>query len=360
MLIIILILLFLFIFLITLFLLNSGNPIPFLDKNGKLLPDSISEKIFMDINGVKQGMFIKSKNKNNPVLLFLHGGMPEYFLAQKYPTNLEDHFTVVWWEQRGSGISYNANASLKKITSEIMISDTIEVTNYLRHRFNKEKIYLMGHSGGSFIGILAAARSPELYHAYIGVSQMSYQLKSEVLAYEYMLSQFKKNGNIKMVRKLEAAPVTLTDGVPDSYLSLRDRAVHGLGIGTARNMKSIVTGIILPSLMSKEYTLVEKINTWRGKLHSGVSSLWNEMLATDLSKQLTKFKIPIYFFSGIFDYTCSYTEAKSYFNKLNAPIKGFYTFEQSAHIPIFEEPKKMQKILQEDVLNGLNNLADQK
>src|SRR6187549_348329 len=100
---------------------------------------------------------------------------------------------------------------------EQMISDTLELTNYLRQRFDKDKIYLMGHSGGSFIGIQAAARSPELYYAYIGVAQMSNQLKSEKLAYDYMLQQFEKNGDTKMLQKLEAAPVTMMCGTPHQY-----------------------------------------------------------------------------------------------------------------------------------------------
>jgi pimeloyl-ACP methyl ester carboxylesterase len=86
------------------------------------------------------------------------------------------------------------------MTLEQMISDTLEVTKYLRQRFGEEKIYLMGHSGGTFIGIQAAARAPELYYAYIGVAQMSHQLKSERLAYEYMLQQFKQDGTKDMVR----------------------------------------------------------------------------------------------------------------------------------------------------------------
>ena len=258
---------------------SPGKPEPFLDENGSPLAGSISEKIHVNINGVEQGMFIKSKDATNPVLLYLHGGMPDYFLTQRYPTGLEDYFTVVWWEQRGSGISYSADIPPETMTLEQMISDTLEVTNYLRHRFGKEKIYLMGHSGGTFIGIQAAARAPELYYAYIGVAQMSNQLKSEKLAYEYMLQQFKENGNTEMVRKLEAAPVTMTGGTPDAYRALRDEAMHSLGIGTTHDMKSVITGIFLPSLTSREYTLREKVNLWRGKSRSGVSILWDEMLS---------------------------------------------------------------------------------
>ena len=232
-----------------------GKPAPFVDKNGSPLPGSISEKVFVNINGVEQGMIIKSRDINNPVLLYLHGGMPDYFLTKKYPTGLEDYFIVVWWEQRGSGLSYNSEIPSETMNLEQMISDTLELTNYLRQRFGQDKIYLMGHSGGSFIGIQAAARAPELYYAYIGVAQMSNQLKSEKLAYEYMLEQFRKNGNTKMVRKLEAAPVTMTGGTPDAYLALRDPAMHSLGIGTMHAMKSVLTGTVLESFQSRDYTL---------------------------------------------------------------------------------------------------------
>ena len=337
---------------------SPGKAKPFLDKSGKTLEGSISEKIFVNINGVEQGMFIKSKDSTNPVLLYLHGGMPDYFLTRKYPTGLEDYFTVVWWEQRGSGLSYSADIPAETTTLEQMISDTKEVTNYLRKRFGQEKIYLMGHSGGTFIGIQVTARLPELYHAYIGVAQISNQLKSEMLAYEYMLEKFRENGNTKMVRKLETAPVTITGGMPDAYRVLRDPSMHSLGIGTIHDMKSVISGIFLPSLLCPEYTLTEKVNMWRGKSRSGISILWANIMATDLSRQIPELKLPVYFFEGIHDYTCSYTEAKSYFEKLQAPIKGFYTFEQSAHSPLFEEPEKMKEILQKDVLAGLNTLSD--
>ncbi len=202
--------------------ISPGKPEPFLDASGKPLAGSLSEKVFVNINGVEQGMFIKSKDITHPVLLYLHGGMPDYFLTPKYPTGLEDYFTVVWWEQRGSGISFHDDIQPGTITLDQMISDTLEMTNYLRTRFGKEKIYLMGHSGGTFIGIQAAARAPQLYYAYLGMAQMSNQHESERLAYEYMLHSFKENGNTGMVRKLEAAPVTLTGDIPAGYLAIRD------------------------------------------------------------------------------------------------------------------------------------------
>jgi pimeloyl-ACP methyl ester carboxylesterase len=339
---------------------SPGKTKPFLNESGKPLEGSISEKVFVDINGVRQGMFIKGKDTANPVLLYLHGGMPDYFLTEKYPTGLENYFTMVWWELRGSGLSYSKTIPTGTMTHEQMISDTKEVTNYLRNRFRKEKIYLMGHSGGTFIGIQTAAKYPELYNAYLGVAQISNQLRSEKLAYDFMLGQFRDKGDLKMVKKLEASPVTMINGTPPAYSAVRDIAMHSLGIGTTHDMKSVISGIFFPSLKCSEYTVSEKVNLWVGKSRAGISIVWKNILATDLSEKFTKLKIPVYFFEGVYDYTCSYSEARSYFEKLEAPVKGFYTFEKSAHSPFFEEPDKMQKIIREDVLAGENNLADMK
>jgi pimeloyl-ACP methyl ester carboxylesterase len=332
---------------------------PFVDQNGRLLPGSIAEKSYVKINGVRQGMFIRGQNVTNPVLLYLHGGLPEYFLTERYPIGFEQDFTVVWWEQRGAGLSYSPGIPRDTITVEHLISDTLSLTNYLQHRFGKEKIYIMAHSGGSFFGLQAAARAANLYYAYVGVAQMVYQLESERLAYEYMLERFRQAGNSKMARKLQAAPVSITGGTPDAYLALRDRAMHKFGIGTTRDIRSVVRGIILPSLKSRQYTLPEKVNMWRGKFSSGVSPLWKEMLTTNLAQNLTEVALPIYFLHGVCDYTCSYPLASSYLEQLKAPLKGFYTFDRSAHSPIFEEPEKARRILRDDVLVGVNDLADQ-
>jgi len=351
-----------FVFLSILLVWSPGHPQPFQDENGQTLAFSLSEKITIQINGVDQGMFIKSKNIHNPVLLFVHGGpgMPEYWLTQRYPTGLEDHFTVAWWEQRGAGLSYYPDMPPETMTVEQFVDDTLEVTRYLIQRFGQEKIYLIAHSWGSFIGIQAAAKSPELYHAYIGMGQISNQLQSEQLAYEYALEQYRNNNNQRMLRKLEASAPTKTVPLPDAYEALRDEYMHGLGVGTTHDMKSVITGIFLPFWRFQEYTLAEKVHLWRGKVYarSREFSLWETMLVTDMIQQVPDLAIPVYFFHGKFDYTCAYPLARAYYENLNAPLKGFYTFENAAHSPLFEEPQKAVSILLEDVLNGTNTLKD--
>ena len=179
---------------------------------------------------------------------------------------------------------------------------------------------------------------------------MSNHFKSEKMAYEYMLQEYRNAGNMKMVRKLKSSPIT--DRIPYEYLKVRDEAMHTIGVGTTRNMSSIVTGVFIPSLTCSDYTLIEKINLWRAKARAGVHPLWDTILATDLTKKVPEFQIPVYFFHGVYDYTVSYSLVKDYFVKLKAPVKGFYTFEKSAHSPMFEEPEKMLKILKEDVLKA--------
>jgi pimeloyl-ACP methyl ester carboxylesterase len=337
--------------------LSSGTPKPFLDGSGKPVAGSISEKIKVNINGVEQGMFIKSKNARNPVLLYLHGGLPDHFLNDRYPTGLDEIFTIVWWEQRGSGLSFHPDMAPESLNPEQLVSDTLTLTNYLRRRFGQEKIYLMGRSGGTFFGIQVAARAPERYQAYIAVAQISNQLESERLAHRHMLARYKDEGNNEMAKRLEAAPIGDTAPLPDAYLKVRDVAMHELGVGTTHDMKSVFTDMFLRSLLHREYTLSEKVDLWRGKLFSG-SRLWNTQLSTDLTKKVTRLDIPVYFLHGVYDYTVSYPLAKAYFDRLEAPVKGFYTFKQSAHTPFFEEPEKMREIVRADVLTGSKGLAD--
>jgi pimeloyl-ACP methyl ester carboxylesterase len=341
---------------------SPGRPRPFLDAAGRVLAGSMAEKLRVNINGVEQGTFIKGKDRSNPVLLWVHGGpgLPDYFLGEQYPAGLEDLFTVVWWDQRGTGLSYDPDIPPATMTVEQFIADTLAVTDYLRERFDQDKIYLLGHSWGSFIGIQVAARAPERYHAYIGMAQMTHQLRSEALAYDYMLAAYRDRGDLGMVRALEKAPVSMADGTPQAYLAVRDKAMHRLGIGTTHDMGSVITGIFLPSWRFPEYTVVEKFHLWRGRAFSRSFGLWEQIIRVDLARTFRELDLPVYFFHGAYDYTCSYTLAEEYFRTLRAPLKGFYRFDGAAHSPILEQPELAREFLTTDVLAGTNRRSSLK
>ncbi len=342
---------------------SPGKPEPYFEKNGNPLAGSISEKTFVKIGGIKQGMFIRGKDLNNPVLLYVHGGpsFPNYFLIDKYAPGLEENFTVCYWEQRGGGLSFTPEVSLESMNFEQLSSDAIEVTNYLRERFKKEKIYMIAHSGGTPIAITAAQKAPHLYYAYIAMAQITNQKESEKIAYKYMLEQYQDAGNQKAVNELKKYPVLESDSnIVAFYKSIvRDQSMHELGVGTMHRMKSVFWDIFIPVWTCKAYTFGEKINIWKSKFSFlPKTNLFNEMFANDYSEIVPKLEIPVYFFCGKYDLTVNHDLAKSYFEKLESPLKGFYTFENSAHSPIFEEPQKVKRIIVDDVLNGTTNLSD--
>jgi pimeloyl-ACP methyl ester carboxylesterase len=330
---------------------SPGKPKPYKDSSGNSLVNSIAEKGIINIGDAKLGFFIKGENKNNPILLFLHGGMPEYFLTEKHPTGLDKIFTVIWLDQRGSGLSFDPKCNNKPITIDNMIVDIKEFTHYLKNRFSQDKIYLMAHSGGTYLGIKVVEKYPELYKAYIGIAQISCQKLSENKAFEYIIDQYKDNPKRKKIyEELIENPIDLISSIPVAYIKFRDYAMHDLGVGTMKNMKDLVTGMFIPSLLFKEYSLNDKVNLWRSKAGSGISTIWNEIINHDLSQESTSFKIPVYFLHGIFDYTCSYELAKEYFERIDAPDKGFYSFRHSAHSPIFEEPVECIRIIESEIL----------
>ena len=324
---------------------------------------SIQEKVFINLDNSCQGMFIIGKNVDNPILLFLHGGpgMPTLFLEEKYPSGLENLFTVCYWEQTGGGISFDPKLLPESVTVDRIVSDAIEITKYLLQRFNREKVYLMGQSWGSLIGVLTAAKAPELYSAYIGVSQITNQNKAEKLAFDFMVDKFAEAGKTMMVTKFNVH--NIDDGREEmiKYFKspLRDKAMHQLGIGTMHMMKSVITGVFFSFMASKYYTFMEKINFWRAKFFLiNKTNLIEELFSIDATVNVPKLEIPVYFFSGIHDFTVNYTLSKEYLKTLDAPLKGFYTFDSSAHSPMFEEPVRFDYLLKNDVLEGKTELAN--
>ncbi len=328
------------------------------------MPGRTVEKLFVQVNGTRQGMFITSTGADKPVLLFVHGGigMPEYFLDEIYHCGLEKHFTVCWWERRGAGMSFTPGMTAGDVTVEQWISDTLAVTDWLTRRYGQDRIYLMAHSGGTFLALQAAARAPGKYKAYVGVAQITNQAESERMAWRFMVDEYTRSGNAKGLRRLQEFPVPTadTDTLLSYFFSMaRDASMHELGVGTMRTMPSVITGVFLPSLRCRAYTVRERMNIWRGKAFLQKSTgIAREIMTTDLAQKVARLPIPVYFVSGAHDQTVSALLARQYLARLEAPLKGFYTLSSSAHSPMFEEPDAFRRIMTGDVLQGIVSLAD--
>ncbi len=340
---------------------SRGNASPVRDAGGQMLAGGIAEKVFVDIDGSRQGMFLRGNDRAKPVLLLLHGGpgMPDYFLARAHCSTLETRFVVCYWEQRGCGISFAAGREPSVMTVRRMVDDVLAVTDTLRKRFGQDQIYLMGHSWGTYLGLLAVQRAPERYRAYIGMSQTTDQPASERMAYAWMLERCRQLRQRGLAHALRKTPIDSAEASLEPYLNgmARDKAMHALGVGTMHGMRSVVTGILLPSLRCREYTPAERIAIWRGKTSPLRLPLRRSMYAFHAQRDVPALKVPVYIWAGVYDMTTAYDLQREYFAKLLAPLKGFYTFHRSAHSPAWEEPD-VAALFADDVLAGTTKHAD--
>lgn len=152
--------------------------------------NSISILEQVEMNGSKQELMIRGDDKNNPVILFVHGGpgAPEIPYAAAYQDLLETRFTVVHYDQRASGKSYRFFEDYANLSSELLVNDLLALTDHVSERLGKEKIILIGHSYGTYIAAQAAHKAPEKYEAYVGIGQMGDTLTSEMDSLTYLIS----------------------------------------------------------------------------------------------------------------------------------------------------------------------------
>ena len=303
-------------------------------------------KEFVEINGYINGMFITSTNENNPVLLFISGGpgVPEVWLnevyAEQYPNRLAEHFTVCYWDYYGECLSYDKKIKAEEITLERLTEDAVTVAKYLKERYGKEKIYLMAHSSGSNLGLHLAQTDSEDFYCYFGMGQVYCDDQTRFYkGYDFLKEEFEKSGNKKGLKKLNKLASVSEDGQikikkPESIGRDMEQVLLLAGCATTRKMRSDVKDIFFKQLSAKCYTRQEKINYWKGKKLLSKSAYRKYNTEQDSDKPAL---IPVYFFSGYYDYTTPITLSKELLEKLEAPEKNFYTFYNSAHSPLWEE-----------------------
>lgn len=289
-----------------LYLISPGSTPAFKDKQGNLIENSIAEMRFIKIGGIEQFILIRGKSKENPILLILHGGpgQPETAMFRKYNSELENYFTVVYWEQRGAGKSYNKNIQESTMTLQQFIEDTHELTLYLKDEFHKDKIFLLGHSWGSLLGINTANQYPNDYHAYIGIGQVANQRESEKLFYQFVLQKAKEDNNTEALKELneigEFSDENLNRVGLTNWLFTQREWVLRFG-GTTYNPDKALNIIGISLLFCKEYTITDKFTSFKGS-ELAITHLFPVFINSNLSKTVPELKIPVYILQGINDY----------------------------------------------------------
>lgn len=335
----------------------SPGKLPLLeDAEGKVIPGSISERREIILGDLKQGFFIRSENPDNPVILYLHGGpgSPELpmIMAEEEQERLEKYFTVCYWDQRGTGMSYRSDLGADDLTIQHYVDDARDLTKYLMERFEKDKIYLMGSSWGSYLGIKVIEQYPELYYTYMGIGQVTHQHLSEQLAYEYMLDHANEVNDHKALKELGQYD-PLSEGFPqlDYLMGTRTTLMNKYGIGIMREDFSMFS-LVMDVMMFRGYKMRDKVGYVRGSLLA-LENVFYFMIDDNLFESSTHFNVPVYVLHGLYDYQVSYALATEYVNMIEAPAKGLYTFEKSAHSPNMEEPARFIRVVRDIV--GLHN-----
>jgi pimeloyl-ACP methyl ester carboxylesterase len=288
-------------------------------------PNSIASLERIRIGGVDQYILIRGNDSSLPVLLFLHGGpgMPAMYLAHAFQRELEEEFVVVQWDRRAAGKSYREDIS-STLTTEQLVADTVELTNGLRARFRQDKIYLVGHSWGTYLGMLVIARHPELYRAYVGIGQLARSSPIAAIQDEYIRQSARRMGDQEAIKELE-----------EKGASVRETLLFKFG-GEIHNAKSFMP-LLLSGLAAPEYSLRDARNIPRGVSLYSRNFVYNS-ISGELMDVITRVEIPVYFFTGRYDYTDPFTLTEQYFSTIHAPEKHIVWFEESAHFPFYEEP----------------------
>ena len=320
------------------------------DSDGNPVEGSISTIEKVTLGGQEQYIIIRGVDKSKPIMLFLHGGpgSPEVAFMKHYNPDIEDNYVMVYWEQRGAGKSFSKNIPPESMNLQQMISDTRELSEYLSDRFNQEKIFLMGHSWGSLLGILTVYHNPGLYHAFFGIGQVCHQFKGEQASYNWALDQAVARNDSKGINTLKNLNFPDSTESVDSwveYLMMERRYVNRYGGGTTREISGMWP-LVKIVMNSGIYTLDEKLNFMKSSMFS-LETMWLDVINTNLFNEIDSISVPVYIFQGKYDYTTPYPLASEFYQQLKAPQKGFFSFENSAHSPIMEEPKKFNSILRE-------------
>ena len=295
--------------------------------------DSIAELTAVDVNHDKQYLLIRGTDRNLPVLLFVHGGpgMPAMFLAHDFQRELEEHFIVVHWDQRASGKSFKADASPDQLSTSRFLSDMDVVVDLLRDKLDTDRLWIVGHSHGSYLGVLYARRQEGKVCAFVGTGQVT-----------------------------NDSPTGPVFSIQRQFLEDR-REVLGLEPGAAINHSNLeyllfksgselygetsFAPLLFSGLMAPEYNLFDFLNIAKGSSFSSRHMTYD--MARDLLKKEWQFNVPVALIMGRHDMVTPTQLAREYFDRIDAPLKAWYELEESAHFPHFEQPDQFTAALSE-------------
>ena len=310
----------------------------------------VDKELFIDVNGDRQNIRIRAAKQGLTPILFVHGGpgVCDRHLVLKNQSALAENYTLVCWDQRGSGKSYTPQIKEQKLTLRTYLDDVRAVIDKVCEPTGSQKLVLAGHSWGSVLGLITAKEYPQKIAAYIGQGQFIDGWKNEEISYAFCVEEAKKRGNKKALKQLEGGAPSEGRYPSDKAMMTQRDWLSKFGGGTWKKQQGLIGSLLLPLLKSPEYSLAEIGKYASGALYLS-KALWNDVVSQHLGG-IEELDMPVIITQGDHDFNTPTVLAKEWFEKLNAPYKKWISFAESAHSPIFEEPQKWG----EEVKNALN------
>ncbi|MBI1238920.1 MAG: alpha/beta fold hydrolase [Alphaproteobacteria bacterium] len=326
------------------FLAQPATP-AFTDAMGTPLEASEAHFDWVELGGVRQRLLIRGRDRANPILLVLHGGpgIPEIAQFREFNAPLEEAFLVVQWDQRGAGRSFDILADPAALTIAQMEADLDELVVLLKDRYGQRKIFLLGHSWGSFLGIRYAARHPENVAAYVGVGQVAWMIEGEDRSHDFVIAQATAANDTDVLSAMQEI------GRPpySTFSAMRQRGFVAL-YGGALHKPEMAPKIGGAAMSGPEMTWADYVLGTAGAWRS-LDRLFPELMTINLMKEVPSLDVPVYFALGRYDHQVPADLAAVYFDRLRAPKKKLVWFENSAHNPLYEESEAFNRFMIETV-----------
>ncbi len=318
------------------------------DASGNTIVGSVAELRTVDVNGHALAMMIRGHHRDNPVLLFLAGGPggSEMGAMRKHLPELEKHFTVVTWDQRGSGKSYKELDPTGTYTLAGAIADTVAVTDYLRNRFGKDRVYLLGQSWGTILGVLAVQQRPELFAAFIGTGQMVDPKETDTIIYNDTLAWARAKGNKGLIDDLtKIGPPPYADMLNYETALASEHLVYPYD----HSSNSEGAGGFSENIFVSEYALVDQVHLLAGFVDT-FSVVYPQLQSIDFRRTATTFDIPMFFVEGAHEAGGRAKPFATWYPMIKAPIKDLAVLDTSGHRPLWEQPDKFVDYMTNTVL----------
>jgi proline iminopeptidase len=318
---------------------------PIVDARGVQVAGSVAELTSVDVGDHDLGLMLRGRSTSNPVLLFLAGGPggTELGAMRRHSSSLEDDFVVATLDQRGTGTSYRELDPTRTMTVDGAVADVLAVTDYLRQRFDQERIYLVGQSWGTLLGVLVAQQRPEAFAAFVGVGQMVSPAATDRLFYDDTLAWARRNGNTELVETLERnGPPPYTEVLHYEAALSHETEMYAYD----HSVNSEGRGQMSENLLVQEYALLDQVHALAAFLDV-FAHLYPQLQDLDLRTQAVTLDVPVYVVQGAHEAPGRDRPARQWFEQLQTPHKQLFTFGTSGHRPLWEQPAEFARVMAE-------------